>query len=477
MDQAIQRVLFMLIQEQQEFRKKQEQVMSTLAKALGHLASLRSCHKQGILVDECVELSEMCGVQEESQDQGEDVKSQHEVQEEINEEWIGIDEEDSIIQDFFAALGHASLSGEQPPAAASPCAAATLSALPSLAFILFSLHQRRMGRKGKEKANPLAHPPPVSPSDHPDTFVNFEAQEQYKKLEKRAFHYERKLNLPEKYADIILDIINIYHWGFIKSDPVEVNEHQVKEFYANLLNRDAQTIFLRGVTLDTSNTTLEALLDIPHIPSARDAYTQIMTDVTTGKISLDEVLKKIGQPEATWEYKKREQPVPSSIACTDFNPEARIWQYIIADYILSSTHATHIRIRVAVLLWSILEGKRISVLPLIRESMMKPYLPYGDYDGPPQRKRKTIEPPSAVAEPSAPPSAPAPIPQPQTPYEMCREILQAVHHYERRNARRFQWIVAKFEGRDPGPPPPDTLEPEAEEPASEEPAAEAGQVV
>ena len=45
-----------------------------------------------------------------------------------------------------------------------------------------------MARKGKEKANPLPRPPPVPSSNQPDTFINAEAQEQYKKLEKRAFH-------------------------------------------------------------------------------------------------------------------------------------------------------------------------------------------------------------------------------------------------------------------------------------------------
>ncbi|RYR13585.1 hypothetical protein Ahy_B04g070499 [Arachis hypogaea] len=89
------------------------------------------------------------------------------------------------------------------------------------------------------------------------------------------------------------------------------------------------------------------------------------------KLSLDVVLKKIGLPEARWEYNRGESAVPLSIVCTDLNPEARIWQQIIADYILSSTHATHIRIRVAVLIWAILEGKRIAVLPLIRDSMWK----------------------------------------------------------------------------------------------------------
>ncbi|RYR15667.1 hypothetical protein Ahy_B04g072565 [Arachis hypogaea] len=364
-----------------------------------------------------------------------------------------------------------------------------------------------MARKGKEKANPLARPPPTPPSTQPDTFINAKAQEQYKKLEKRAFNYERKLNLSEKYADQILNRLNFYHWKFVEFDPVEVNEHQVREFYENLLKRDTPIIFLRGVTLDTSDTALEALLDILYIPPIRDAYPQIVKELTTGKLSLDVVLKKIGLSEARWEHSRGENSVPLRITCTDVNPETRIWQKIIADYILPSTHATHIRVRVAVLLWAILEGKRIFVLPLIRDSMWKvnqqqkynisfssmitrlaalsrverhptdqtsvfiskqPFLPYGDYDGPPQKKRKTTEPPSA-AEFSAPPTAPAPI----------REIIQLLYYFKHRNARRFQWIAAKFEGRDPGPPPPDTPEPEAEtkEPAPEEPAAEAGQAV
>ncbi|XP_015954820.1 uncharacterized protein LOC107479188 [Arachis duranensis] len=76
----------------------------------------------------------------------------------------------------------------------------------------------------------------------------------------------------------------------------------------------------------------------------------------------------------------------------------------------------------------------------------QPFLPYGNYDGPPQKKRKTTE-PSSSAEPSASPAPPVP------------------------------WIVAKFDGRDPGPPPLDTPEPEPQtkEPAAEEPAAEVGQ--
>ncbi|RYR29835.1 hypothetical protein Ahy_B01g054395 [Arachis hypogaea] len=241
----------------------------------------------------------------------------------------------------------------------------------------------RMARKGKQKANSLARPPLMPP----------------------------------------------------KFDPVEVNEHQFKEFYRNLIKRHAPTVFLRGLTLNTSDTALKALLDILHIPPARDAYPRIVKELTTGKLSLDVVLKKIGLPEARWEYSRGDDAVPLSIACTDLNPEARIWQQIITDYILPGMHATHIHVRVAVLLWAILEGKMISFLPFIRDSMWKvnqqqkynisfpsmitglaalfgvercptdrmsvfiskqPFLLYGDYEGPPQKKRKTTEPQSAA---------------------------------------------------------------------------------
>jgi len=103
--------------------------------------------------------------------------------------------------------------------------------LPSVIFLCFSwvlfyfLSFSR--RSARERRKPILWLVPLLCLQvaKPDTFINAEAQEQYKKLEKRAFHYERKLNLPEKYADQILNRLNFYHWEFVKFDPVEVNEH------------------------------------------------------------------------------------------------------------------------------------------------------------------------------------------------------------------------------------------------------------
>ncbi|XP_057732746.1 uncharacterized protein LOC130948055 isoform X2 [Arachis stenosperma] len=129
--------------------------------------------------------------------------------------------------------------------------------------------EHRMHRKGKEKATPLA-PIPVRSSTQPDIFINEEAEEQYRKLEKKAFHYERMMNVPEKHAEAIHNRLEYYGWKFIEFDAVEINEQLVKEFYANLLKGDTETVFLRGVQLDTSPHSLEALFQIPHIPPSRE---------------------------------------------------------------------------------------------------------------------------------------------------------------------------------------------------------------
>ncbi|XP_057728890.1 uncharacterized protein LOC130944545 [Arachis stenosperma] len=180
-----------------------------------------------------------------------------------------------------------------------------------------------MHRKGKAPASSLA-PADVNPSTQSDTFVNEEAQKQYKNLEKKAFHYERELDVLVRYADSIHDRLNYYQWKFIELDPLEINEHMVKKFYGNLLKVDAKIVFLRGVQLDTSTHAFEALLQLSHIPPNRNAYIKIVADLIQGKISLDAVLKKIDRPDAYWENSKGENAVPIIIACSHLHPKARI---------------------------------------------------------------------------------------------------------------------------------------------------------
>ncbi|KAL4344648.1 hypothetical protein AHAS_Ahas11G0199400 [Arachis hypogaea] len=77
--------------------------------------------------------------------------------------------------------------------------------------------------------------------------------------------------------------------------------------------------------LDTSNHALEAILHIPHNPPENDDYLKIKADVFKGRISLTPVLGRIGHPGASWEYSKGRNSVPTSIAYSDLNAEARIW--------------------------------------------------------------------------------------------------------------------------------------------------------
>ncbi|KAL4277006.1 hypothetical protein AHAS_Ahas20G0264000, partial [Arachis hypogaea] len=66
-----------------------------------------------------------------------------------------------------------------------------------------------MRHQGKEPTSSSA-PVIVHPSDQLDTFATEEAQIQYKKFEAKTFHYERKLNVLERYADAIHSRIDYY---------------------------------------------------------------------------------------------------------------------------------------------------------------------------------------------------------------------------------------------------------------------------
>ena len=76
--------------------------------------------------------------------------------------------------------------------------------------------------------------------------------------------------------------------------------------------------------MDTSNQALEAILNIPHIPVEKDDYSKIKVDVFKGRVSLTPILERIGRPGASWEYSKGRNSVPTSIAYSDLNAEARI---------------------------------------------------------------------------------------------------------------------------------------------------------
>ncbi|XLR23385.1 hypothetical protein S83_051285, partial [Arachis hypogaea] len=170
---------------------------------------------------------------------------------------------------------------------------------------------------------------------------NTSADSQCEAIEKRTIHWEQPLKVPSQYKAIIHQRIASLHWEFLEREPIEVNETMVWEFYANYQAWETKSVFLWGTRLDTSNQALEAILNIPHILLERDEYSKLKADVFKGKVSLTPILERIGRPGASWEYSKGRNSVPTSIAYSDLNTEARIWYQIVADYIIPSTHTTH----------------------------------------------------------------------------------------------------------------------------------------
>ncbi|QHO20794.1 uncharacterized protein DS421_11g341070 [Arachis hypogaea] len=209
------------------------------------------------------------------------------------------------------------------------------------------------------------------PSDNPDILINQRTEFRYGKFEKRPIHWERTLKVPIKYKTVIHERIASLHWEFLEQDPIEVNETMVREFYANYQNWEAESVFLRDKRLDTSNRAIEAILKISHISPENDDYSRIKVSVSKERMSLTPILERIGRPGASWEYSKGRNSIPATIAYSNLNAKARIWHQIVEDYIIPSTHATHVRFKTALLLWAIMEGKSIAIVPLFRTSIWK----------------------------------------------------------------------------------------------------------
>ncbi|XP_072064383.1 uncharacterized protein [Arachis hypogaea] len=355
-----------------------------------------------------------------------------------------------------------------------------------------------MRKKGKTPVTlpveqTTARPPDIwwdHQGHRPDTLVNQRVDYQYKTIKKRTIYWERPLKVPSQYKFTIHQRIASLHWEFLEREPIEVNETMVQEFYANYQAWEANSVFLREKMLDTSNQALKAILNIPHIPLEKDEYSKIKVDVFNGRVSLTPILKRIGRPGASWEYSKGRNFIPASIAYSDLNTEARIWHQIVADYIIPSTHTTHVRFRTALLLWAIMQGKHIAILPLVHKSIWKlvekkniniqfpsmvmclanaagverrpidimfrtprgnKFIPRGDLE----RSTNTI--PSKRKTPIAPPSS-LPTSSIALPFlrplpDLFRDILHDIHHMEHLECKRFEWIVTNLEGRDPGPIP------------------------
>ncbi|MED6198561.1 hypothetical protein PIB30_067605 [Stylosanthes scabra] len=284
------------------------------------------------------------------------------------------------------------------------------------------------------------------PSKTPNKFPNQYSQRKFKEIGKRSLHFERRLEIPDNLLKFVAPRIEKFKWQFIDRELVQVN--------------------------DTWNPVLDRL-------------TKPGSSWVPGKIKLD----------------------PTGIQVDDLTIEARLWQQILTNYVMPSTHDGKITSDMALLIWCVLEEKRVYLPRLIRESFgkihkfgnlafpclitqmalklnvewdvedykpivprSKELIPHGIWyksENPAKRKRTNKASSSRVGTSEA--EVPQPTPPHQRIHELVHQLIKKMDRNGRREKRHYEYVKKLIDCPNPPPEEPDTPEIEQEHSADESP--------
>ncbi|MED6163927.1 hypothetical protein PIB30_084838 [Stylosanthes scabra] len=299
--------------------------------------------------------------------------------------------------------------------------------------------QRAPAHKGEPKGDL------TNPSSEPHNFCNAISHRYYKKLLDRKVHSKRKLDILDHMKDFVEDLINHHQWQFLHNGPVEINETLLREFYGNFYGADLQTVFLRQHEIDISEKAIAGYLKIQVVPKTKDAYEKAISDKNMGRLNWERILKQVATHAASWTLSDEKIPRTASLEMNFLTLEARVWQQIVANYVMPSTHELSITANVAILIWLILERKKVNLAAKVgapweiqdliyRVPSNKRSLPHGNWckvHKAPKRKRKRSGDGTST-------ESSAPLQQPQHFHQFSHMVIRELASIKRKIIRNYE---------------------------------------
>ncbi|MED6154505.1 hypothetical protein PIB30_113143, partial [Stylosanthes scabra] len=145
----------------------------------------------------------------------------------------------------------------------------------------------------------------------------------------------------------------------------------IKEFFANAARAQSKLddhehhplkSFVRGVEVDFSPANIKKVMKFKD--QTQGAATDYSTRLATNQ-KLDEVLRELCIPEATWKLGTGQNPQPIQLRRKELQPLARGWLELIIHNIQPSSNRSEVTVARAILIHSILKGEDIRVEELI----------------------------------------------------------------------------------------------------------------
>ncbi|MED6174946.1 hypothetical protein PIB30_073775 [Stylosanthes scabra] len=186
---------------------------------------------------------------------------------------------------------------------------------------------------------------------------------------------EAGFNLNEDEYPQIMEQIALRGWRRLAAPRTSISKLLVQEFYANAAVSDEEAVerdelpyksFVRGKEVDFSPSNIRRVMRFKKETAGAE------TDYNTRKAidqRLDEVLRDLCIPRATWKMSSSQPTVPIQLRRTDLQPLARGWQEFIIHSLVPTGNKSEVTTTRAILIHSIMQGEYVRAEDIIVDNM------------------------------------------------------------------------------------------------------------
>ncbi|MED6129168.1 hypothetical protein PIB30_105224 [Stylosanthes scabra] len=202
-------------------------------------------------------------------------------------------------------------------------------------------------------------------------FLSVFNQNIYEEAKNKDIISETRFELKDGEYPQVQNQITLRGWKRLTSPRRNVKMLMIREFFANAARTQSELddhehhplkSYVRGVKVDFSPANIRRVMKFKD--QTQGATTDYSTRLTTNQ-KLDEVLRELCIPEATWKLGTGQNPQPIQLRRKELQPLARGWLELIIHNIQPSSNRSEVTVARAILIHSILKGEDVRVEELI----------------------------------------------------------------------------------------------------------------
>ena len=171
-----------------------------------------------------------------------------------------------------------------------------------------------------------------------------------KSLNDRFFIVERGFN---KLISPFSEMLEKRGWQSLGEHKAPGCAAWVKDFFANMVEKKGNKVYVRGKLIDFSKETINELFNLK-VHKDGSKFKGLLKEPEYQKI-VDLLTTEKGR------WKETKKTIYESIAKGDLIEEAKVWFYFISSVLLPSKHLSTVRRNEAILLYALLKGYKINV--------------------------------------------------------------------------------------------------------------------